>query len=374
MFIRVIAFCVVVFFISSCNDKKNSDSKQSIQKTKVEVYVIKDEFPPIWIDFPAKTKASKRVNVSARVDGVLKEKYFKAGSVVKEGDLLYTIEDDKYKVMLEKAEANKRRDTASLKLIKSSLKRYKPLVRKSFATKEKLDQLQSKEEELEAIIKSDMAAIKQSKLNLSYTKVRASINGTIGKSLIDIGSLVGSNAQNSVLATIIQSDPLHVEFSASSDYVFLINKYKSQANPKVEVFIPSREDMGSHTGYLDFIDNQTNSSTDTVSMRATIDNKDKFLLAGTFVKIKIFISDSLPVYVLSPNNTMENQLGLYVYVVDEQGKLQIKQIRASSFSSNMLDIDKKTLNAGDKVVVSSTLKLREGMVVEFKEVKNPILR
>lgn len=377
MFIKKLSVLVLVLIFSlGCGTKeeKQDTVKKEVPKKEVEVYVVKDEKVPIWIEFSGKTKAYQNVDVIARVKGILEKKFFKAGDIVKKGDLLFKIEDSQYSAILEQKEASKKKNEASLKLAISSLERYKPLVEKELATREKLDQLIAQKEEIEALIKANMSEIKQAKLNLEYTNVRASIDGIIGKAMIDVGNVVGGSSESSKLATIVRSNPLYVNFTPSGYDTFLINKYKSEKNPKVKVFIPSRKEIKYYEGNVDFIDNKTNDSTGTVSMRAVIDNPDYSLLPGTFVQIKLFISDDLPVYVLSPKNIMENQLGSYVYVVDDKGKIKIKQIKIVYGTNQMLIINKKSLNKGDKVVVSATKKLREGMEVDFKEVKNPVIK
>jgi len=164
------------------------------------------------------------------------------------------------------------------------------------ATKEKLDQLIAEKEQVEALIKADESTIRQAKLNLDYTVVKATTDGMIERNLINIGNMVGSSADNSKLAVIVKSDPLYVNFTPSGDDTALILKYKSELKPKVKVYIPSRNDREEiiYHGNIDFIDNKTNESTGTVSMRAIIQNPEYTLLPGTFVEIKLFITDKVP--------------------------------------------------------------------------------
>jgi RND family efflux transporter MFP subunit len=360
-----------------CSDAKTKSVPQTeTPKTAVDVYTLKKETLPIWIEFSGKTEAYSDVAVLARVKGTLEKIFFKPGDHVKKGDILFKIEESEYRAILNQKEASKKKNQASLKLAISSLERYKPLVEKELATREKLDQLIAQKEEIEALIKADESAIAQAKLNLDYTEVRASIDGTIGKNLIDVGNVVGSSADNSKLADIIQYNPLYANFTPSGKDVTLINRYKSEEYPKVKVYIPSQNkaDALMHDGAIDYIDSKTNESTGTVAMRALIQNPNYTLRAGTFVQIKLFLSDQIPLFALSPNNVMENQLGSYLFVVNEKGILEIKQVKVTFSTKEMLIIDYESLKEGDKIVVSPLAKLQKGQAVIVKDVPNPVVK
>jgi len=370
-------FVLISLFVFTGCEKKEKEVVVEKEKPKVnvEVYSINKETLPIWVDFAGKTEATKEVVVVARAKGNLEKRFFKAGASIKKGDILFKIEDSEYIAILEQKEASKKKNEATLRLAISSLNRYKPLVEKELATREKLDQLVAQKEEVEALIKADESAISQAKLNLSYTNVKATTDGMIGRNLIDIGNIVGSSSENSKLAVIVQSNPLYVNFTPSSDTAALIAKNKSEEKPRVEVHIPQRRDAKTkiYKGKIDFVDNKTNDSTGTVSMRAIVDNPDYSLLAGTFVEIKLFISDKIPVFALSPTNTMEGQLGSYVYVVNSDGKVESKQVKIKYGGKDMIILTDDSLSDGDKVIVSPTIKLRNGMDVVVKKVPNPVL-
>jgi len=374
---RFFIILLMVFFTTGCEDKKKETLVQKeTPKASVDVYTLTKEKHPIWITFSGKTEAYNEVNVVARVKGVLESIYFKPGEHVNKGDRLFKIEESEYRAILEQKEASKRKNQASLKLAIASLERYKPLVAKELATREKLDQLIAQKEEIEALIKADDAAIAQAKLNLDYTTVRAAIDGTIGKSLIDVGNVVGSSADNTTLSTIIQSHPLYVNFTPSGKDVTLINRYKSEEYPKVKAYIPASNpaDMLTYEGAIDFIDTKTNESTGTVAMRALIQNPQRTLRAGTFVEVKLFLSDQIPLFALSPNNVMENQLGSYVFVLNPEGKLETRNVKVTYATKELLIIDETSLVEGTKVVVSPLAKLKAGQAVESKNVSNPVLK
>lgn len=378
--------CATVLF-TGCFDKKEDKKAQvpQVKAKEVNIHTISKTPYPIWVDFSGKTDAYKTIQVVARVKGELEKRFFKAGDLVKKGDILFHIEDTEYKSLLAQAQAGLKKSQASHRLAIATYNRYKPLVDKELAPKEKLDQLEAQVLEHEASILADKAAIKKAKQDLYYTDVRATIDGQIGKTLIDIGNTVGTSADTSNLAKIVQSNPLYVNFYPSTETAQIILKYKSEEKPRIIVKVPIRNNSNYETfkGNVDFIDNITDQTSGTVNFRAIIENPKYQLLPGTFVEIQMFISDQIPVLGLSPMNVMEDQLGSFVYVVNDENKIEKKHFEVAFSNKKLIIIKgsvdnnvplkfKDTIQAGDRIVVSSMIKLRPGIQVNATETKNPI--
>jgi len=362
----------LITLFTGCEEKKveqKVEVKKEIKKVDVNIHTLKKQPYEIWVDFSGKTEAYKNVDVTSRVSGELKEVYFKAGDIVKKGQLLFKIDDSQYKAVLEQKMASLQKDKASLNLAKSQVNRYKPLVQKGLAPREKLDELVANQRQLQAVVNADSATIKQSKLDVEYTNIKATIDGQIGKSFVDVGNLV--SASSTSLAKIVDSKVLYVNFNPSAREVSLIKKYKSEENPRVKVRLENSEDRIELKGNIDFIDNTTNETTGTVSMRAKIDNKQNIIFPGTFVEIKLFITDKIPVLAVHPNNLGQNQIGSFVYVVNSENKIETRQV-SIQYSNTDLAMIKDGLVEGDKLVVSNITKLRDGILVNAKEVENPI--
>ncbi|MBD3830684.1 MAG: hypothetical protein IE890_09365, partial [Arcobacter sp.] len=144
----------------------------------------------------------------------------------------------------------------------------------------------------------------------------------------------------------------------------------SQDNPTVKVKLENNDSI-ELKGNIDFIDNTTNQSTGTVLMRAIIENEDNIIFPGTFVEIKLFITDEIPVIAVHPNTLGQNQLGTFVYVVNAENKLETRQVEIQ-YSNEDIAIIKSGLNEGDNVVVSDITKLGNGMLVNATVVENKI--
>ncbi|MDY3204306.1 MAG: efflux RND transporter periplasmic adaptor subunit [Arcobacter sp.] len=364
-----LSILILLFVFWGCEKKEEKKVEtQEIKKIEVEVNKIVKKTYPIWVNFSGKTEAFKNVEVTSRVSGELKEIYFKAGDEVKKDQLLFKIDDSQYKAILEQKIAGLQKDEASLNLAISNVNRYKPLVKDGLAPREKLDELVATQKQLQAVVNASKASIKQATLDVEYTQIRATIDGKVGQNLLDVGNLV--NATSTVLTKIVDSKKLYVNFNPSANEVSLIKKYKSQDNPTVKVKLENNDSI-ELKGNIDFIDNTTNQSTGTVLMRAIIENKDNIIFPGTFVEIKLFITDEIPVIAIHPNTLGQNQLGTFVYVVNTENKLETRQVEIQ-YSNEDIAIIKSGLNEGDNVVVSDITKLGNGMLVNATVVENKI--
>ncbi|MCB9097333.1 MAG: efflux RND transporter periplasmic adaptor subunit [Aliarcobacter sp.] len=363
----IVLILLLVFWGCEKKEEKELETKE-IEKVEVEVNKIVKKAYPIWVNFSGKTEAFKNVEVTSRVSGELKEIYFKAGDEVKKDQLLFKIDDSQYKAILEQKIAGLQKDEASLNLAISNVNRYKPLVKDGLAPREKLDELVATQKQLQAVVNASKASIKQATLDVEYTQIRATIDGKVGQNLLDVGNLV--NATSTVLTKIVDSKKLYVNFNPSANEVSLIKKYKSQDNPTVKVKLENNDSI-ELKGNIDFIDNTTNQSTGTVLMRAIIENEDNIIFPGTFVEIKLFITDEIPVIAIHPNTLGQNQLGTFVYVVNAENKLETRQVEIQ-YSNEDIAIIKSGLNEGDNVVVSDITKLGNGMLVNATVVENKI--
>ena len=360
----------LTLFFSACENKTENQPTVTEEKPiAVNVHTLKEEPYPIWVDFSGKTQSVDEVMVISRVTGELKERSFKPGDTVKKDQALFTIDKSEYQAVWDQKNANLQKDKASLNLAIANVKRYKPLVDEQLAPREKLDELEATQKQLEATINADMAALDAAILNLEYCDVKASIDGQIGKELVLLGNIVNAGTE---LAKIVQTDFLYVNFNPSAHEVALIKKYKSSDKPKVKVRLRSNKRMDVELeGEVDFIDNVSNNSTGTVAMRAKIANAEKLLFPGSFVEVKVFVSDKIPVLAVHPDQISQNQQGEYVFVVNQKNEIETKQVQ-TSYANNDLAIISEGLKEGDQIVVGTVNALRNGTKVSMNEVENPI--
>ncbi len=356
-------------FLIGCTKEKTETAPKMPPPLNVETVTVEKKKLPIWMQYTGMTKASSDQEIRARVSGRLEKIYFEDGAYVKEGDKLFLIEQSEYQSNLRSAKARKQRDQASLALAKADVNRYRPLVKDGLAPRATLEQYEAKYGELVAAIEADNAAIQNAELALSYTLIRAPSSGQVSARLVDVGNLVGYG-ESTLLTTILQSDKIYAYFSPSESDVQKIYKFRSRE--KLPAFIEVRgqgEEVLKRKrldGYVDFSNNTVDPLTSTISMRATIDNKARSVYPGTFVYINVFVTDEFDFIMVPPQAVFEDQLGKYVYTVDANSSAKRTSV-TTNFSSRYYTGIASGLNDGDRVVISGLMKVKEGRMLEPKD-------
>ena len=350
-----------ILFLSACSSEVKQQQKKELPALKVNTITVKNEPVPIWKRYTGMTKASSDQEVRARVSGILEEIYFKDGQAVKKGQKLFKIQQSEYIAALNAAKAKKREDEASLALATADVNRYKPLVEEGLAPRATLEQYQAQQAGLNAAIAGDKAEINRAKLQLSYTIVTAPISGNVSARHVDVGNLVGQG-EATLLTTIVKTDPMYAYFSPSQKDVRLFQKYRNKERPDAFIEVNgAREDIRLN-GYVDFANNSVDPLTSTITMRATIENPDTKVLPGTFVYVNLFINDKYKFLMIPPEVITSDQLGSYVYIVDENSSAKRVDITTDYSSKYYVSVG-GGLKDGDRLIISALVKIKPGRKV-----------
>ncbi|MDQ7045602.1 MAG: efflux RND transporter periplasmic adaptor subunit [Sulfurimonas sp.] len=357
---------LLFIFLSGCSEEQKLVVKKEAPPMDVNVIQVKKEAVSIWKQYTGTTKASSDQEVRARVSGVLEKIYFKDGELVKKGDKLFKIEQAKYISLLNSAKAKKAVDEASLRLALADAARYKPLVDEGLAPRATFEKYQAQVAGLKASIAGDVAEINKAKLELSYTIIKAPISGKMSARRIDIGNLVGQG-EATLLTSITKIDPLYAYFSPSQDDVRLFKKYRNKDKPYAYIELDGSRENIRLDGFVDFENNTVDPLTSTITMRATIKNADYSILPGSFVYVNLFINDKYEFLMLPPEVILRDQLGKFVYVVDENSKVKRVDVTTDYATKYYVSV-KSGLKDGDRVIVSSLVKLKKSMSVQAHDV------
>ena len=361
---------VSLLFLPGCGEEKKAKTPKAPPPLNVETVTVEKKKFPIWVQYTGMTKAINSQEIRTRVSGRLEKKFFEDGAFVKKGDKLFLIEQSQHQSNLDAAKSQKQKDEAALALSEADVRRYQPLVKEGLAARATLEQYEAKRDSLIAAISVDEAAIQNAELELSYTLIKAPISGQVGTRLVDVGNLVGYG-ESTLLTTIVQTDKIYAYFSPAEKAVQKIYKFKSR--DKMPAFIEVRgqgKDIFKRKrldGFVDFSNNSVDSLTSTVSMRATIDNKEKSVYPGTFVYINLFITDKFDFVMVPPQSVLEDQLGKFVYTVDANSTAKRTAVK-TSLSTRYYTSISDGLKDGDKVVISGLVKVTEGRKLSSKNV------
>jgi len=362
----VVAAVSLTILLVGCGDEKNVHSSIAPPPLKVETVTVEKRKLPLWMQYTGMTKASSDQEIRARVSGRLEKVFFKDGDYVKEGDELFLIEPSLYKSNLRSARAKKERDKATLALAKADIERYKPLVQDGLAPRATLEQYEARHGELVAAIAADEAAIQNAELELSYTLVTAPVSGKVSARRVDVGNLVGYG-ESTLLTTIMQTESIYAYFSPTESDVQKIYKFRSRE--KLPAFIEVHgqgEDVLKRKrldGYVDFSNNTVDPLTSTITMRATIDNRERSVYPGTFVYVNVFVTDDFDFILIPPQSVLEDQLGKFVYTVDANSSARRTGVVTNVTTRHYTGIT-SGLEDGDRVVISGLMKVKEGRALE----------
>jgi len=330
------------------------------QAMPVPVAVVSKHTVPVFLEYVGATEAIREVTLQAKVGGYLQETGIRDGADVKEGDLLYKIDPDDYQAALDQAKARLQSDQAALEYATSSQKRNAALTATGAVAKDTNEEKTSLMHQAQAAIMADKAAIRTAQLNLGYTEIRAPFDGRIGKSLVHEGALV--TPQSTDINTLVQLSPIYATFNPSESDLALIQKYRAEGELTVDITLAG-EDAPRVSGKLTFLDNTVDRATGTITARATLDNADKALLPGQYIKVRLHLTEK-PDALLVPQIALgSSQMGRFVYVVGEKSTVEQRFIETGALMGDQVVIN-KGLNAGDKVITGNLQKIGPGMPVQ----------
>jgi multidrug efflux system membrane fusion protein len=322
------------------------------------------------LDFTGNTAAINSVTLVARVEGYLEQIHFADGGRVKEGDLLFTIQQDQYEAQLKQAEAQVAGQKAALAHAETELGRYSSLVKQDAATQTQVDHWQYEKAAAAAALLGAEAQVELAKLNLSYTLVRAPFDGRIGRHLVAVGSLVGTMGKQTSLAVIDQIDPIYVYFTIDERALLRIIERRSTppAGGLTAQTIPVyfglvNEDDYPHEGRLDFAAIDVAPTTGTLQVRGIFPNPDHRVLPGLFVRVRVPALEQHDALLVPGDAVSFDQQGEYVLLVDAKGVAERRSIKTGSQVGNLLVVN-EGLKPDDRVIIEGLLQAVPGRAVE----------
>ncbi|MCK5697519.1 MAG: efflux RND transporter periplasmic adaptor subunit [Gammaproteobacteria bacterium] len=363
--ILVLTLLFIPLFLMGCNEKKASSVPKETPPLPVEVVVMKNYNIPIWMPYTGKTKASSSQEVRARVSGILEEIYYEDGDTIKKGQKLFKIEQTDYIAELALQKAKKNSDLAALKLAQANVKRYAILAKEGLAPQAELETHEANADSYKAIIEYDEAKIKQAELMLSYTIVKAPIDGQASRRLVDIGNLVGKN-ESTLLTTINKVDPLYAYFAPSEQDFQIIDRFHSMdiMEAYIDLNYSSQKLKAKRIfGQVTFSDNTVDPNTSTISMRVEFPNHNKLIFPGTFVYVNVFITDDVVFLGMPPQVVFEDQQGKFVYIVDKNNKAKRVYIKPVYETRFFVLVREDTLKEGDKLIINGLMRLKSDLKV-----------
>src|SRR5215475_7622141 len=316
--------------------------------------VEKADFP-VYLTGLGTVQGFNTVLVRTRVDGQINKIDFTEGQFVKEGDLLAEIDPRPFQATLDQAKAKKQQDEANLANANLDLQRYTKLG--EFATRQQTDTQRSTVAQLTAQIAADDAAISNAQTQLDYTQIKSPITGIVGLRQVDVGNIVNAVTQTGIV-TVAQIEPIAVIFTAPEEQLPYINESQAVSPLKV-IAITTDGKKPLAEGKLAVINNQVDTTSGTIRLKAVFDNKDHALWPGQSVSTRLLVKTLKDATVVPDDAIQHGTNGLYAYAVDQDNKAALRKVRVSQSIDGRSVVD-EGLKPGEQVITGGQFKVQPG--------------
>jgi len=341
-------------------------AKRGPAAVPVTVATVERSDFPVYLSGLGTVQGFNTVVVRTRVDGQIDHIGFKEGQMVAAGDLLAQIDPRPFQAALDQAKAKKQQDEANFANAQLDLSRSVRLG--EFATKQQTDTQRSNVQQLTAQLAADDAAIANAQTQLDYATIKAPISGVTGLRQVDKGNIVNAATQTGIV-TIAQIEPIAVIFTAPEERVLDIHRALAAHPLQVIALSSDGKTRLSEDGTLAVVNNQVDSNSGTVRLKAVFANKDHALWPGLSVQTRLLVK-TLANAVVVPNDAVQHgSNGLYAYVVDADNKAELRKIEIGAANDQRTVIE-RGLEPGDRVVVAGQYKVKPGTPLTFKVADN----
>lgn len=348
--------------LGGCKDEKKNNNFAPV----VGVTHVHKESVPLTIEAAGKVSGSLDIQIRAQVGGILCERKFKEGQYVKKGESLFLIDPVPYKTVLNRMEGALAQSQSDYKRAQRNFTRMKKLFANKAVSQKEYDDSQSDFESAEARLRISEANVKEAKINLEYTNVVAPISGIVRKENQNVGSLISTAGESSLLTSMVQMNPLHVNFAVAGEFwrkILGLVKTSEVNMPNldslvVQVVMPDGK-VCPVSGKIVFVDSSEDAKTSTITMKAEIENENgkSGLLPGQFVKVKV-IGANYQNPVVPNSCVIATANGNMVYVIDKNNVAQVRPVKVKLLGNKAIVMD--GLKVGEVVVCDGIIKVRAG--------------
>ncbi|MFK3648518.1 efflux RND transporter periplasmic adaptor subunit [Lysobacter enzymogenes] len=323
-----------------------------------------------WDEFTGRVSAVETVELRPRVSGYVDRVAYKEGQEVKKGDLLFVIDQRRYRAELNRAQAELERARAEARLAQTQDKRAQTLVEAKAISREEFETRRAASTQGDAAVRAAEAAVASAQLDLTFTEVRSPINGRAGRAMVTVGNLAA--ADQTLLTTLVSQNPMYVYFEADEQTYLRYNdlaRKGERSGDKNPVKVGLAGESGyPHAGTVDFTDNQLDSNTGTIRARAVVPNEDRVLTPGLFARVQLEGSGEFKAMLVDDKAVLTDQDRKYVYVLGAKNEAVRKDVKLGRMIDGLRVVE-SGLAPTDKVIVHGVQKVFfPGMPVQPKSI------
>ncbi|WP_343579883.1 efflux RND transporter periplasmic adaptor subunit [Acinetobacter sp.] len=340
-------------------DAKATSTANTPPAATVDVANVVSQTITDWQEYSGRLEAIDQVDVRPQVSGKLIAVHFKDGSLVNKGDLLFTIDPRPFEAELNRAKAQLASAEAQVTYTSANLDRNQRLIQSNAIAHQELDQAQNEARTANANLQAAKAAVETARLNLEYTRITAPVSGRISRAEVTVGNVVSAGNGTQVLTSLVSVSRLYASFDVDEQtYLKYISNQRNSA--QVPVYLGLANESGfSREGYISSIDNNLNTTSGTIRVRATFDNPKGVMLPGLYARIRLGGGQPRAAILISPTAIGVDQDKRFVVVVDAKNQTAYREVKLGA-QQDGLQIINSGLQAGDRIVVNGLQRIRPG--------------
>jgi multidrug efflux system membrane fusion protein len=334
---------------------------------EVDVATVINKNITDWQNYSGRLQAIDRVEVRALVPGTIMAVYFKDGTLVKKGDPLFLIDPRTYVAAVDQAVAQVAAAKARASFAAADYARAQKLITDNAIAKRDFDEKANNTLEAIANVKAAQAALETARVNLGYTRINAPVAGRMSRAEMTVGNIVAAGVSSPALTTLVSVSPIYAAFDVDEQTYLQYLSHASKTPVPVRLGLVN-ESGYSRTGKVTSVDNQLDTKSGTIRVRATFDNADGALLPGLYARIAVGGGAPHPAILIDDRAVSTDQAKKFVLVVDAQSRAQYREVTLGNTYEG-LRIITKGLKPGDRIVVSGLQRVHPGDVVKARPVE-----
>ncbi|MFW1984541.1 efflux RND transporter periplasmic adaptor subunit [Acinetobacter guillouiae] len=362
-FMLLIIFGLAGFYWKKTSSKPAEEYSQWSKPVPVRTVPVQRQDLQVEIKAIGTVIPTHTVNVQSQVAGVLQQIYFKEGQTVKKGQLLAQIDPAPFQVALAQAEGTRQQNLAQLHNAETELQRYQLLFKQDSIAKQQVEQQLALVNQLKGQIQANKAQVDAAKLQLSYTKIYAPIEGRVGFRQKDAGNLIQAN-EIAGLVSITQVHPIFVQFAVAENHLVNLRQSLKNGDKVLASAWDKTEQKQLALGHVQAIDNQIDISTGTLKIKAIFTNQDDALFPNQFVNVRLKTQTIQNAISIPSDAVQHGAKGSYVYIINPQNKAEIRMLKLGMTSNGQIEV-LDGLKGSEKVVLEGIDRLSEGKEVQI---------
>jgi membrane fusion protein (multidrug efflux system) len=338
------------------------DSAPAPPPQEVHVLTVAAGTVPLDLEYSARARGVREVEVRSRVSGILLKRYYREGEAVPANALLFRIDPVPFQREVERLRGLAQIEQARLEQTTAQRDRVLALFPKGYVSQHERDEASAAQAAAAAAAQAANAGLRQAEINLSYTDVRAPIAGISGAEWRSEGSLVTAGEESGLLTTLVQTDQLYIDFAMPEQEAALVRPALLHGDVQVRLRSGSAAEIAAEAR-LEFLDTRVNADSGTVWARAVLDNRDARLSPGQFVLARVAGLQAPPALYVPVRAVLRTPEGAMAWVVDAAGRIAARPVTPGRMLGNLVEV-REGLRAGERLVVDGILKVAPGDIVK----------